>query len=173
MSIINLVQYEPEIPQNTGNIMRTCAATNTVLHLIEPLGFSLSEKEIKRSGANYIQNVKYYTYKNFDEFLDKNPDGEFYFLTRYGQKSIYDVDCKNKNKNYYFVVGKESTGIPKEILQKHLDRCIRLPMTNKVRALNVSNVAAIMIYEAYRQQGFPNMEFFEPESMKGKNFIME
>lgn len=172
MGKMNLVLYEPEIPQNTGNIMRTCVATNTILHLIEPLGYKLTEKEIKRSGVNYIKDVIYYTYKNWEDFLSKN-QGEFYFLTRYGLKSIYDVDTVDKNKDYYFILGKESTGIPKAILQENIDSCIRLPMTDKVRALNLSNVAAIIIYEANRQQGFPNLSYFEPETMKGMNYLIK
>lgn len=170
MGTINIVLYEPEIPQNTGNIMRTCVATNTILHLIEPLGFNLGEKEIKRSGANYVKDVKYFTYKNYDEFLEKNK-GEFYYLTRYGQHTMFDVNATDISKDYYFILGKESTGIPTDLLKENLDKCIRLPMTDKVRALNVSNVAAIMIYEAYRQQGFPNMSFLEPDNLKGSNFL--
>lgn len=171
MGTINLVLYEPEIPQNTGNIMRTCVATNTVLHLIEPLGFSLDEKMVKRCGANYINETVYYTYKNFDEFMEKNKDGEFYFLTRYGEYNLHGTEMQDVSKNYYFVLGKESSGIPKEILQKNIARCVRLPMTEKVRALNVSNVAAICIYECLRQQNFPNLSNVEPEIYKGKNYL--
>lgn len=174
MGTLNLVLFEPEIPQNTGNIMRTCVATNTILHLIEPLGFSLDEKEIKRSGANYIKDCTYIRYKNFDDFYQKNKDkGKMYFLSRYGTHSIHDVNVSNVDEDYYFMLGKESTGIPVEILKEHLDTCIRLPMTNKVRALNVSNVAAIIIYEALRQQDFPNLERYEPENFKGKDFLIK
>lgn len=173
MGTINLVLYAPEIPQNTGNIMRTCIATNTILHLIEPLGFSLDSKVIKRSAANYdfIEDVVYHIYKNVDEFLEKNSEGEFYFLTRYGHKGLYNVDVMDANKNYYFVLGSESSGIPYEILQKNIERCIRLPMTDKVRSLNLSNVAAIIVYEALRQQGFIGLEAEEPEIFKGKNYL--
>ena len=172
MGTINLVLYQPEIPQNTGNIMRTCVATNTVLHLIEPLGFSLGEKEIKRSGANYIKDVKYILYKNYDEFLEKNK-GKMYYLSRYGVKSVHHLDCTNVDEDYYFILGKESTGIPKEILKDNIDNCIRLPMTDKVRALNVSNVAAIIVYEALRQQNFAGLSEYEPEIYKGKNFLID
>ncbi|HHW99681.1 MAG TPA: tRNA (cytidine(34)-2'-O)-methyltransferase [Acholeplasmataceae bacterium] len=173
MGTINLVLFEPEIPQNTGNIMRTCIATNTVLHLIEPLGFSLDSKHVKRSGVNYHLNneLTYYVYKNIDEFFEKNPNGKFYFLTRYGHKGLYDVDTSDLNQDYYFILGKESTGIPYEILKANLDKCIRLPMTNKTRSLNLSNCAAIIVYEALRQQGFPGLETEEPEIFKGKNFL--
>lgn len=172
MGTINLVLYQPEIPQNTGNMMRTCLATNTKLHLIKPLGFSLDEREVKRSGANYVKDVDYVLYENWEEFLEKNK-GEMYFLTRYGLHNIHSVDVKDDSKDYYFVLGKESSGIPKEILQDNLENCIRLPMTDKVRALNVSNVAAIIIYEALRQQDFKGLSEFEPETMKGKNYLVE
>ena len=172
MGTINLVLYQPEIPQNTGNIMRTCLATNTKLHLIEPLGFQLDEKSVKRSGANYVKDVNYVLYKDFNEFLEKN-EGEIYYLTRYGLNTPYTLDVKDKDKDYYFVLGKESTGIPKELLQQNLDRCIRLPMTDKVRALNVSNVAAIIVYEALRQQDFHDLSMYEPENLKGKNYLLD
>lgn len=171
---INLVLFEPEIPQNTGNIMRTCVATNTTLHLIRPLGFHLDDRHIKRSSVNYevIQDVTYVIYDNFADFLEKN-HGEFYYLTRYGIHNIYDVHTEDVSKDYYFILGKESTGIPYDILKKNIDRTIRLPMSNKVRALNVSNVAAIIVYEALRQQGFPNLSFTEPENYKGSNFLLK
>lgn len=179
MATVNIVLYEPEIPQNTGNIMRTCVATNTILHLIEPLGFKLDDNHMRRSGVNYTQYLKMCTYKNFEEFLEKNitnnPNSRMYFLTRYGTHHIYEVDASNQDLDYYLILGKESTGIPKEILKNYLDKCIRLPMTDKVRALNVSNVAAIMIYEVNRQLGFPNMCEYEPdasiEGFKGKDYL--
>lgn len=170
MSSVNMVLFEPEIPQNTGNIMRTCVATNTILHLIEPLGFKLDDNHMRRSGVNYLQYLDIRVYKNFDDFINKNiknnENAEMYFLSRYGKHHIYDVDTKDKTKDYFLILGKESTGIPKEILKNYLDRCIRLPMTDKVRALNVSNVAAIMIYEVNRQLGFPNMYEYEPDASK-------
>lgn len=166
----NLVLYQPEIPQNTGNIMRTCVGTNTTLHLIKPLGFSLDENHIKRSGANYVNDCNYILYDSWEDFVSKN-QGEFYFLTRYGHHSIYDVEASDPNKNYYFVLGKESSGIPYEILQDNIDRCIRFPMTDKIRALNVSNVACVIVYEALRQQGFPGLDFEEPEIFKGKDYL--
>lgn len=169
---INLVLYEPEIPQNTGNIMRTCVATDTVLHLIKPLGFSLSQSQLRRSGVNYIDKLDYKTYEDFDDFVSKN-DGEFYFFSRYGLNKFTSLQLEDVNKNYYFFIGKESTGIPKEILQKYLDRCVRLPMTENVRSLNVSNVAAIAVYEALRQQNYSNLSEYEPETMKGKYFLLK
>lgn len=171
MGTVNIVLYQPEIPQNTGNIMRTCVATNTILHLIEPLGFSLGESEIKRSGANYVKDVVYHRYVNWEDFLEKNKPENIYYLTRYGKKHLYDVDVKDTSKDYYFVLGRESTGIPYDILANNMDKCIRLPMSDKVRALNVSNVAAIMMYEAMRQQDFPGLCQYEPENFKGKDFL--
>ena len=166
--MINVVLYEPEIPQNTGNIMRTCVATNTKLHLIKPLGFSLDDKVVKRSGANYINDCDYTLYENWNDFVSKNK-GTFYFLTRYGHKPHSSFDYSNKDENIYFVFGKESTGIPKEILKDHLDTCLRMPMTDKVRALNVSNTVAIMVYDALRQQNYEGLLFDEP--FKGVDYL--
>ena len=166
--MINIVLFEPEIPANTGNIMRTCVAANAKLHLIKPLGFSLEEKYIKRCGAGYIDKCDYTLYENIDEFFKKN-DGEFYFLTRYGHKPHSSFDYSDVNKNYYFVFGKESTGIPRDILKPHLDTCMRLPMTDKVRSLNLSNTVAIVLYEALRQQNYNDLLFDEPH--KSSTFI--
>src|SRR5574344_1721478 len=140
--MINIVLFEPEIPGNTGNIMRTCVATNAILHLIKPLGFSLDEKYIKRSGVNYIDKCNYIVYENYEEFINKN-DGQFYFFTRYGKKPHTSFDYSNSKEKIYLIFGKESTGIPKEILKNHLDRCMRIPMSDGVRALNLSNCVAI------------------------------
>ncbi len=168
----NVVLYAPEIPQNTGNIMRTCAATNTRLHLIKPLGFSLDEKAVKRSGANYIDNCDYRVYENWDDFQSQNP-GEYYFLTRYGKKphTSFNYTNPDKKRSIYLVFGRESTGIPKEILKSHLDTCLRIPMTDKVRALNLSNCVALMVYEVLRQQNYNDLLREEP--FKGKNYLEE
>lgn len=168
--MINVVLFEPEIPGNTGNIMRTCVATDTKLHLIQPLGFSLDEKYIKRSGVNYIDQCNYEVYENIEDFFSKN-EGTFYFLTRYGHKPHTSFDYSNREENIYFIFGKESTGIPREILKPHLDHCMRMPMTDKVRTLNLSNTVAIMVYEALRQQDFKDLLRDEPH--KSKNFIEE
>ncbi len=167
----NIVLFEPEIPQNTGNIMRTCVATDTKLHLIKPLGFEIDDAHLKRSGVNYIDKLEYYVYENWEDFISKNK-GVYYYFTRYGHKPHTSFDYSNKNnENLYFIFGKESTGIPKEILKEDLEHCMRIPMTDKVRALNVSNSVAIVIYEALRQQGYPKLLFDEPH--KSKNFIEE
>lgn len=166
--MINIVLFEPEIPGNTGNIMRTCVATNSKLHLIKPLGFSLEDKYIKRSGVNYIDKCDYTVYENINEFFEKNK-GEYYFLTRYGHKTGDSFDYSDSSKNIYFIFGKESTGMPKEILKPYIDRCIRIPMTDNVRALNLSNTVAIMTYEALRQQNYNDLLRDEPH--KSKTFI--
>lgn len=166
--MINIVLFEPEIPMNTGNIMRTCVTTNSKLHLIKPLGFSLEEKYVRRSGVNYIDKCNYQVYENIDDFYSKN-NGTFYYLTRYGHKPHTSFDYSNKDENIYFIFGKESTGIPREILKPHLDNCLRIPMTDNVRALNLSNTVAIVTYEALRQQNYNDLLFNEPH--KSKTFI--
>ncbi len=166
--MLNVVLFEPEIPGNTGNIMRTCVATNTHLHLIKPLGFSLDEKYIRRSGVNYIDNCKYTVYDNWEDFLSKN-NGKMYFYTRYGHKPHSSFDYSNQDENIYLVFGKESTGIPRNILKPHLDTCARIPMTDKVRALNLSNSVAIVLYEVLRQQNYRDLLWEEPH--KGNHFI--
>ena len=168
--MINVVLYEPEIPQNTGNVMRTCAGTGVKLHLIKPLGFSLDENSIKRSGANYIDSCDYAVYENYEDFFSKN-QGEFYFLTRYGTKTYTDFDYSDTSKNIYLVFGRESTGIPKEILKKHLETCLRIPTNDSIRALNLSNCVAIMVYEVLRQQDVPDL--LKYDIFKGERYLEE
>ena len=167
--MLNIVLYEPEIPTNTGNIMRTCVATNTKLHLIKPLGFSLDEKSIKRSGVNYIDKLDYEVYETYEDFKSKN-EGEYYFFTRYGKKPHTSFDYSDTTKDIYLIFGKESTGIPKEILRTDLDRCMRIPMSKNVRSLNLSNCCAIVLYEVLRQQNYRDLLFEEPH--KDKDFIV-
>ena len=166
--MINIVLYEPEIPGNTGNIMRTCVATGAKLHLIEPLGFVLNSSTIKRSGVNYIDKLEYTVYENWDDFLSKN-SGDFYYFTRYGHKPHSSFDYSDNTKDIYLIFGKESTGIPKEILKKDLDHCMRIPMTDNVRSLNLSNCVAICIYEVLRQQNYNDLLRDEPH--KGKDYL--
>ena len=168
--MIHVVLIEPEIPQNTGNIMRTCAGTNTKLHLIKPLGFSLDDKYLKRSGVNYISKCNYEIYENFDEFVNKN-DGEYYFLTRYGTKEYSSYDYSNKDRDIYLIFGKESTGIDKKILQKYINKCIRIPINDNIRALNLSNCVAIMLYEVLRQQNFNDLLRYDP--FKGEDYLLK
>ena len=164
----NIVLYQPEIPQNTGNIMRTCVATNTKLHLIKPLGFKVDDASLKRSGVNYIDKLEWEVYENWEEFKEKNK-GTYYYFTRYGHKPHSSFDYNKKDEELYFIFGKESTGIPKEILKEDLEHCMRIPMTDNVRALNVSNSVAIVIYEALRQQDYNDLLMEEPH--KGNDFL--
>ena len=152
---LNIVLFEPEIPANTGNIGRTCVATGTKLHLIEPLGFRLNEKSIKRAGMDYWEHLDVTRYINFEEFLEKNPGAKIYMATTKGQhvytEVTYEPDC-------YIMFGKESAGIPEEILVKNPDTCIRIPMLSEIRSLNLSNSVAVILYEALRQNNFESMK---------------
>lgn len=153
--MLNIVLLEPEMPLNTGNIGRTCAATNTRLHLIYPLGFSISEKAVKRAGLDYWDKVDLRTYVDFEDFLAKNPGAKIYMATTKARRCYTDVryepDC-------FLMFGKESAGIPEEILVKYEETCVRIPMWGDIRSLNLANSAAIVLYEALRQNGFPSLE---------------
>ncbi|ACB60145.1 MULTISPECIES: tRNA (uridine(34)/cytosine(34)/5-carboxymethylaminomethyluridine(34)-2'-O)-methyltransferase TrmL [Exiguobacterium] len=154
---IHVVMYQPEIPQNTGNISRTCAATHSVLHLIRPLGFSTDDKQLKRAGLDYWEFVDVRYHDSLEELWDKHPDGTFYYITKYGEKYPSQVDLSNVEEDYFFVFGRETKGLPLNVIDENLERCIRLPQSNLVRSLNVSNTAAIIVYEALRQQGYANL----------------
>lgn len=151
---LNIVLLEPEIPANTGNIGRTCVATGTRLHLIEPLGFRLSEKDLKRAGMDYWPQLDVTTYVNYEDFLKKNPGARPYMATTKGPRvyteAQFEPDC-------YIMFGKESAGIPEEILLENQERAIRIPMLGNTRSLNLSNSVAIVLYEALRQNDFPGM----------------
>ncbi len=152
--MLNIVLLEPEIPANTGNIGRTCVAANARLHLIEPLGFRLNEKNLKRAGMDYWDNLDVTTYINYEDFQKKNPGAKIYMATTKARKIYtevsYESDC-------YIMFGKESAGIPEEILTDHEDECIRIPMAGEIRSLNLGNSAAIVLYEALRQNGFAGL----------------
>jgi len=152
---MNIVLLEPEIPFNTGAIGRTCVATNTTLHLIEPLGFVLNEKSVKRAGMDYWDKLDVRRYINFDEFLEKNPGAHIYMATTKAKNVYTQVKY---DENDYIMFGKESAGIPEEILVKHKDDCIRIPMLEDIRSLNLSNSVSIVLYEALRQNDFKGLE---------------
>ncbi len=154
---LNVVLYQPEIPANTGNIARTCAATNTTLHLIRPLGFSTDDKMLRRAGLDYWQFVNVQYYDSLNELFEKNNNGEFYFITKFGQKTHSSFDYSDLMKEHFFVFGRETNGLPREVIENNMERCLRLPMTENVRSLNVSNTAAILVYEALRQQNYPGL----------------
>ena len=168
--MINIVLFEPEIPGNTGNIMRTCVGINAKLHLIKPLGFSLDEKYLKRSSANYMDNLDYEVYENYEDFKSKNK-GTYYYFTRYGKKPHSSFDYSNKDENIYLIFGKESSGLPKEILREDINHCMRIPMSKNIRALNLSNCAAIVAYEVLRQQDYNDLLRKEPH--KSEDYILE
>ena len=153
--MLNIVLLEPEIPANTGNIGRTCVAAGARLHPIEPLGFSLSEKALKRAGMDYWKSLDVTTYIDYQDFLDRNPGAKIYMATTKAQKvyteAAYEPDC-------YIMFGKESAGIPEEILVENKENCVRIPMIGDIRSLNLGNSAAIILYEALRQNGFKGME---------------
>lgn len=152
--MLNIVLHEPEIPANTGNIGRTCVATNTRLHLIEPLGFRLDEKNLKRAGMDYWGGLDVTTYIDYADFLERNPGAKIYMATTKAPKVYtevsYEPDC-------YIMFGKESAGIPEEILVQHQEDCVRIPMVGDIRSLNLSNSVSIVLYEALRQNGFAGM----------------
>lgn len=153
--MLNIVLLEPEIPGNTGNIGRTCYATGTRLHLIEPLGFRLNEKSLRRAGMDYWKDLDVTIYDNYGDFLEKNPDARLYMATTKGERTYaqvsFEPDC-------YIMFGKESAGIPEEILVDNRENCIRIPMNPEIRSLNLSNAAAIVLYEALRQNEFAGLE---------------
>ena len=148
---MNIVLHEPEIPQNTGNISRTCAVTHSKLHLIKPLGFSVEDRYLKRSGLDYWQFLNVSYYENFEDFLDKNPNAKIFMATTKAKKIYTDVTY---SENDFIMFGKESAGIPEEILLKYKNTSVRIPMYDELRSLNLSNSVAIILYEALRQQNF-------------------
>ena len=151
---MNIVLYEPEMPANTGNIGRTCVATQTRLHLIEPLGFKLNEKAVKKAGLDYWDKLDVRVYCNFEEFLEQNPGARLYLATTKAKKTYTEV---NYDPDAFLMFGPESRGIPEEILVRYPEFCIRIPMWGEIRSLNLSNSAAIILYEALRQNGFSGM----------------
>ncbi len=153
--VMNIVLFEPEIPANTGNIGRTCVATGTRLHLIEPLGFRLDEKEIKRAGLDYWSELDVTVYPNFEDFLEKNPDAKIYMATTKALNVYTEVSYE---PNAYIMFGKESAGIPEEILLHNKENAIRIPMIGEIRSLNLSNSVSIVLYEALRQNNFEGMK---------------
>ena len=152
---MHIVLHQPEIPANTGNIGRTCVATGTPLHLIEPLGFRLDEKAIKRAGMDYWDKLKVSNYINYEDFKAKNPGAKVWYATTKAKRTYTDVKF---GPDDYIMFGKESAGIPEEILVDNEETCIRIPMKPDIRSLNLSNSVAIVLYEALRQQGFEDME---------------
>ena len=154
MKSINIVLYNPEIPQNTGNISRTAAVTGAALHIIKPIGFEISDKTLKRAGLDYWDKLDVTYYDGYDEFLEKNPEAELYFFSAKGNICYADVEYPD---NVYLVFGKESVGLPDELIRENFERCLRIPMLPTLRCHNLSNSVAIAVYEVLRQRGFAGM----------------
>jgi tRNA (cytidine/uridine-2'-O-)-methyltransferase len=154
---LHVVLYQPEIPANTGNIARTCLATNTTLHLIHPLGFSTEDKMLRRAGLDYWKNVDIHEYQTIQDLYDAYSEGKYYYIENFGTKHYTDYDFSKVDQELFFVFGRETNGFPKSLLTGKADQCLRIHMSNNVRSLNLSNTAAIIIYEALRQQGFPSL----------------
>ena len=152
---MNIVLLEPEIPQNTGNIGRTCFATGTRLHLIEPMKFVINDKNLKRAGMDYWKDLDVTIYDSYKDFCEKNPDAKIWYATTKAPKKYTDVEY---GPNDYIMFGKESAGIPEEILVEHKANCVRIPMNEGIRSLNIANSVAIMLFESLRQQDFAGMQ---------------
>ena len=155
MSHINVVLLEPEIPQNTGNIARTCAATGASLHLIKPLGFSIDDKHMKRAGLDYWDSLDLHVYENLEEFYEKNPNAHVYYFSKKAKHVYSEIAYPEE---VYFCFGRESVGLPEGLLKKNEESSLRMPMKEGLRSLNLSNTVAIAVYEVLRQRGFPALE---------------
>ncbi|MFC2947898.1 tRNA (cytidine(34)-2'-O)-methyltransferase [Virgibacillus sediminis] len=155
---LHVVLFQPEIPANTGNISRTCLGTGATLHLIHPLGFSIDDRMVRRAGLDYWKDVDIKEHQSMDELYAKYPDASYYYIENFGSRHYTDFDFSDPQEEIFFVFGRETSGIPEELLIGKEDQCLRIHMTDKIRSLNLSNTAAIIIYEALRQQGFPGME---------------
>ena len=156
---LHVVLVEPEIPSNTGNISRTCSVTGASLHLVHPLGFDISEKQVKRAGLDYWDELDLHEYQSFEEVRKKYPKGNFYYCTTKGKNTYSDIDYKeNGDGDIFLVFGKETKGLPESLLSENYDSCIRIPMKENMRSLNLSNSVAIIAYEVLRQFGFENLE---------------
>ena len=157
--MLNIVLVEPEIPQNTGNIARTCAATGCVLHLVEPLGFAIDDKRMKRAGLDYWHLLDVHMYKNLEEFFAKNPSGRYFYATTKAPRAYHEAQYRDGD---YLMFGKETKGLPEPLLIEHPERCVRIPMRAGARSLNLSNSVAVIAFEALRQTGFINLQLAGP-----------
>ncbi len=155
MAVLNIVLIEPEIPQNTGNIARTCAATGARLHLVEPMGFKVDDKKLKRAGLDYWYLLDITYYKDIDDFFQKNIDGKFFYFSTKADKTYADIEYPD---NAYLVFGKETKGLPEKLLYDNHDTTVRIPMIDDARSLNLSNAVAVGVYEVLRQWCFPELQ---------------
>lgn len=169
--MIHIVLYRPEKPLNTGNIMRTCVAIDATLDIIGPITFSIDEKDLHRASLDYIENLKMKYFSSYEEFLKYYPNQEVFYVTRYSQKVYSTFDFSDVTKDVFVMFGRESTGIPHEILKEHSDHLLRLPMVPNARSLNLSNCVAVVAYEILRQQNFNNLSTHE--AIKGEDFLFK
>lgn len=169
--MIHIVLYRPEKPQNTGNIMRTCVAIHATLHIIGPITFSIESKDLQRVGMDYIDDLKMHFYPTYDDFVKENPTADVYYVTRYAKTVYSTYDFSKKIGGVYLMFGRESTGIPHEILKEHQDKLMRIPMVPEARSLNLSNCVALVAYEVLRQQKFPGLA--TEEAIKGPDFLFK
>lgn len=157
MSVLNIVMVEPEIPQNTGNVARTCAATGARLHIVKPMGFAIDDKKLKRAGLDYWHYLDITYYESLEEFLEINKDAKLFYFTTKAQKAHSDVAFP---ENAFLLFGKETKGLPEELLIKNPERCVRIPMRDTIRSLNLSNSVAVAVYEVLRQWDYPELVNF-------------
>ena len=169
--MIHIILYRPEKPQNTGNIMRTCVAIHATLHIIGPITFSVEDKDLQRVGMDYIDDLKMHFYPTYEDFLKENSSANIYYVTRYARTVYSSYDFSKTIEDVYLMFGRESTGIPHEILREHEDRLMRIPMVPEARSLNLSNCVALVAYEVLRQQNFPNLA--TEEAIKGPDFLFK
>ena len=166
----HIVLFEPQIPANTGNISRTCAGTNTHLHLIKPLGFETDDKHLKRAGLDYWNEVEITYHESLEAFIEYSKEGKLYLISKFANKIYSDEDFADTTIDHYFIFGKETTGLPEPFMRKYEEDCLRIPMNDEhVRSLNLSNTANILIFEALRQQNFPDLELthaYENDKLK-------
>ena len=153
--MINIVLYSPEIPQNTGNISRTCAVTGARLHIIKPIGFEISDRTLKRAGLDYWDKLDVKYYENYEDFLRQNENARLYFFSAHAERSFADVEYP---ENVFLVFGKESVGLPRDLVEQNMERALRIPMRKTLRCLNLSNSVAIVVYEVLRQRGYSGLE---------------
>ena len=169
--MIHIVLYRPEKPQNTGNIMRTCVAIHATLHIIGPITFSVEDKDLQRVGMDYIDDLKMRFYPTYEDFVKENETANIYYVTRYARTVYSSYDFSKTIEDVYLMFGRESNGIPHDILREHEDRLMRIPMVPEARSLNLSNCVALVAYEVLRQQNFPNLA--TEEAIKGPDFLFK
>ena len=159
--MIHIILYHPEIPANTGNILRTAMATNSMVHIIGPLPFDISDKALKRAGMDYLKEAKYEFYPDYEDFVSKMGDKKIYYVTKYGVNVYSNVDFSDPVEDVYVMFGRESTGIDKAILSEHKKDTLRIPMLSTARSLNLSNAVAVVVYDILRQKNFPSLATFD------------